>query len=74
MATRHTTAPVRGIATAIDARPSRTWSADRTCDRPGCTTVLSIYNRFSSCSVHEEARVYIQRGKRRSTRSTHRAA
>lgn len=74
MTTRHTTGPLRGIATSIEARPNRTWSAGRTCDHPGCATSLSIYNRFSSCSVHEEARVYIQRGKRRSKRSEHRAA
>jgi hypothetical protein len=74
MAIRHTTGPVRGAARTIDARPNRTWSAGRTCDHPGCTTSLSIYNRSTSCSVHEEARVYIQRGKRRSKRSESQAA
>jgi len=74
MAIRHNTGPVRGAATPIDARPNRTWSPGRTCDHDGCTTALSIYNRSSSCSVHEEARVYIQRGKRRSKRAGNRAA
>jgi hypothetical protein len=74
MAIRHNTGTVRAAATAIDARPSRTWSAGRRCAHPGCETALSIYNKSTACSVHEEARVYIQRGKRRSKRSQDRAA
>jgi hypothetical protein len=74
MAIRHNTGPVRGMAAAIDARPSRTWAAGRTCDNPGCTTALSIYNRSPKCSVHEEIRIYIQRGKRRSKGARSRAA
>jgi hypothetical protein len=74
MASRHTNGPVRGIATAIDARPNRTWPTGRTCDHPDCDTALSIYNRSPRCSVHEEARAYIQRGKRRSKRMDSQAA
>ncbi len=46
-------------------RPSRTWSAGRVCDVPGCGTHLSIYNRITRCSVHEETRTYTVRGRRR---------
>jgi hypothetical protein len=74
MTIAHSTAPVRGVASTTDARPNRTWGTGRTCEHPGCATALSIYNRSAKCSVHEEARVYIQRGKRRSRRSEDRAA
>jgi hypothetical protein len=74
MTNRHTTAPVRGVATAIDARPNRTWSPGRTCQQEGCGTALSIYNRSPMCSIHEEVRPYIHRGTRRSKRSADRAA
>jgi hypothetical protein len=63
MATIHSDAPVRAIDG--NARPSRTFSAGRVCEHPACTTVLSVYNRAASCSVHEEVRAYIHRGKRR---------
>jgi hypothetical protein len=26
----------------------------RVCSRPGCTTILSTYNRDTECSVHSE--------------------
>jgi hypothetical protein len=74
MAAAHSTQPVRGMSGSTDARPSRTWAEGRTCEHPGCTTALSIYNRASKCSLHEEARTYIQRGKRRSKRRQDRAA
>jgi hypothetical protein len=34
------------------------------CGHPSCATVLSVYNRSASCSLHEEMRVYINRGLR----------
>jgi hypothetical protein len=74
MATAHSMQPVRSVASSTDARPNRTWGEGRTCEHPGCETALSIYNRSSKCSLHEEARVYIQRGKRRSKRHQDRAA
>ena len=66
--------PLRAVSSSIQARPNRTWTRGRTCDHDGCPTVLSIYNRSTSCSVHEEVRVYIQRGKRRSSRTRTTAA
>ena len=64
MAIKHSDALVRAIG--ANARPSRTFSAGRVCEHPACATVLSVYNRSASCWVHEEPRVYIHRGKRRS--------
>jgi len=66
MAIIHSDAPVRAIDG--NARPSRTFSVGRVCEHPACATVLSVYNRSASCSVHEEPRVYIHRGKRRSNK------
>ena len=74
MINHHTTATIRGVATAVHARPNRTWSRGRTCQQPGCGTALSIYNRSTMCAVHEEVRPYIHRGTRRSKRSADRAA
>ena len=59
----------RGSAIRTDVRPNRAWARGRICDSPGCGTHLSVYNRSSSCSVHEEARLYVVRGRRRSARS-----
>ena len=47
------------------ATPNRSWSRGRVCEVPDCGTQLSIYNRVSKCSVHEEVRVFHLRGKRR---------
>jgi hypothetical protein len=74
MATHHIAAPVRASVQAVDARPNRTWAAGRTCDHQGCRTALSIYNRSTACSVHEETRSYIHRGARRTKRERERAA
>jgi hypothetical protein len=59
----------RGTSIRTDVRPNRTWAHGRVCASPGCRTRLSIYNRSAECSVHEAARVYVVRGKRRSARS-----
>lgn len=67
--TRREGDPLRAVSGSLQARPNRTWTRGRTCEHDGCPTVLSIYNRSASCSVHEEVRVYIQRGKRRSSRT-----
>jgi len=56
-------APIQAIGS--HTRPSRTFSAGRVCEHQACSTVLSVYNRSASCSVHEEVRVYINRGQRR---------
>ena len=51
-------------AYAGDARPNTTFRAGRVCAEAGCTTRLSIYNRATECSVHEQVRAYYVRGKR----------
>jgi len=56
-------APVHAVGT--HARPSRTFPLGRVCEHPACATVLSVYNRSASCSLHEEVRAYINRGRRR---------
>lgn len=33
-------------------RPSRAWSAGRTCAEPGCPTRLSVYNAKDRCWQH----------------------
>lgn len=66
MAIKHSDALVRAIDANV--RPSRTFSVGRVCEHPACATVLSVYNRSASCSVHEEMRAYIHRGQRRSNK------
>jgi len=60
----------RYLGSSIDSgrRANRTWSPGRVCEVDGCRTRLSIYNRVGACSVHEEARTYVVRGRRRSAR------
>jgi hypothetical protein len=58
------TQPLRTVE-PVDARPNRTWAPGRVCERAGCDTRLSVYNRSAMCWVHEEPRMYIVRGKRR---------
>jgi len=55
-------------------RPNRTFGQGRTCDALGCTTRLSVYNRSTSCSVHEEIRAYVVRGRRRPREEVRRLA
>jgi hypothetical protein len=55
----------RGTRIGGGARPNRTWGTGRRCGHPGCGTVLSIYNRSQACSLHEQARTYVVRGRRR---------
>ena len=56
-------APVHAVGS--HARPSRTFPLGRVCEHTACATVLSVYNRSASCSLHEEVRAYINRGLRR---------
>jgi hypothetical protein len=39
---------------------------ERVCAAEGCSTKLSIYNRWDLCWQHEPVHTYISRGKRRS--------
>jgi hypothetical protein len=45
---------------------NRTYQTGRVCAAEGCTTRLSIYNRWDYCWQHEPVHEYISRGKRRS--------
>jgi hypothetical protein len=47
-------------------RANRTYPQGRTCEADGCSTKLSIYNRWQFCWQHEPVHPYISRGKRRS--------
>jgi hypothetical protein len=59
------TGPLHGTAYPTQARPNRVREPGRVCEAEGCTTRLSIYNRVTKCSLHEERRIYIVRGRRR---------
>ncbi|MEW6060003.1 MAG: hypothetical protein AB1551_07695, partial [Actinomycetota bacterium] len=56
----------RGVSVREDARANRTYPSGRVCAAPGCTTKLSIYNRWQHCWQHEPVHTYVARGKRRS--------
>jgi hypothetical protein len=56
----------RGARARELPRANRTYSSGRVCEAPGCTTRLSIYNKWSFCWQHEPVHTYISRGKRRS--------
>jgi hypothetical protein len=47
-------------------KANRTYAADRTCAADGCSTKLSIYNKWQYCWQHEPVHTYVPRGKRRS--------
>jgi len=47
-------------------RANRTYPGDRVCAAEGCSTKLSIYNRWQLCWQHEPVHPYVSRGKRRS--------
>jgi hypothetical protein len=56
----------RGQAVRSLPRANRRYRADRICAAPGCTTKLSIYNKWEYCWQHEPVHTYVPRGKRRS--------
>jgi hypothetical protein len=47
-------------------RANRTYGSGRTCAADGCSTKLSIYNKWQFCWQHEPLHTYVARGKRRS--------
>ena len=55
-------------------RANRTYPGGRVCAAEGCTTKLSIYNKWDFCWQHEPVHTYISRGKRRSKKDTQQAA
>jgi hypothetical protein len=61
------TGPLRSATRDPDARPNRTFEPGRTCVVRGCETRLSIYNRSDACSLHEQIRPFIHRGRRGAT-------
>ena len=56
----------RGQSVRSLPRANTRYQADRVCEAPGCTTKLSIYNKWEYCWQHEPVHTYIARGKRRS--------
>ena len=56
----------RGARVRELPRANRTYSGDRVCAAEGCSTKLSIYNKWNFCWHHEPVHEYISRGKRRS--------
>ena len=56
----------RGARVRELAKPNRTFSGDRVCAAEGCSTKLSIYNRWTLCWQHEPVHAFVSRGKRKS--------
>jgi hypothetical protein len=54
---------VKGAAIKGMTRPSRRFSTDRICTKPGCTTKLSQYNKAEYCHAHAPVRFPRVRGK-----------
>jgi len=55
----------RGASVRSLPRPNRQYHAGRVCAHPGCTTKLSVYNKWNHCWQHEPVHSYIPRGKRK---------
>src|SRR5665809_105180 len=56
----------RGQSVRSLPRVNKRYQSDRSCAAPGCTTKLSIYNKWDYCWQHEPVHTYVARGKRRS--------
>ena len=54
---------VRGAAIKGVSRPSKRFSQDRVCSKPGCETRLSQYNKAEYCHAHAPIRFPRFRGK-----------
>jgi len=54
---------VRGAAIKGVSRPSKRFSQDRVCSKPGCETRLSQYNKAVYCHAHAPIRFPRVRGK-----------
>jgi hypothetical protein len=46
-------------------KANRTFGGDRVCAAQGCSTKLSIYNKWDFCWQHEPVHEYVPRGKRK---------
>jgi hypothetical protein len=57
----------RGARVRELAKPNRQYASDRVCAEEGCSTRLSIYNKWQFCWQHEPVHTYVPRGKRRRT-------
>jgi hypothetical protein len=56
----------RGARVSELPRANQTYPGGRICAAEGCSTKLSIYNKWDFCWQHEPVHVFISRGKRRS--------
>jgi len=56
----------RGARVLELPRANAIYPGGRTCAGEGCTTRLSIYNKWDYCWQHEPVHTFISRGKRRS--------
>jgi hypothetical protein len=57
------TETVRGAAIKGVSRPSKRFSQNRVCSKPGCETRLSQYNKAEYCHAHAPIRFPRVRGK-----------
>jgi hypothetical protein len=59
-------AAYRGARIRELPRANRTYGPGRVCGAEGCSTKLSIYNKWNYCWQHEPVHTYVAGGKRRS--------
>ncbi|MBA3551432.1 MAG: hypothetical protein H0W27_00985 [Actinobacteria bacterium] len=55
---------LRGTAVQALPRRNRTWGEGRSCEKEGCATRLSMYNREKFCWAHAPVKYYSPRGRR----------
>ncbi len=55
----------RGASIREVPKANRTYPTGRVCAAEGCSTKLSIYNRWQYCWQHEPVHEYVPRGKRK---------
>jgi hypothetical protein len=55
----------RGSSVRELPRANRTFGSGRVCAAEGCSTKLSVYNKWDYCWQHEPVHEYVPRGKRK---------
>ncbi len=56
---------LRGVRVRQLPQPNRSYPRGRVCAAEGCSTRLSIYNRWQFCWQHEPVHSYSPRGRRK---------
>jgi hypothetical protein len=61
------TSSIKAVRAGAAERPAQRFGAGRTCEAPGCATMLSAYNPRSVCWQHETRRPFVHQAPRRPT-------